>query len=497
MSHWLLSISVAWGILFLVTKLYKDRKYSRLPPLPPGWLVIGNLLDLPLSSLMFKKLTVWSKEFGPIYTSRTLNKRVVVLGNAKVAGEILDRMSSKTGGRPEQIKQSICAEVAILPSCNVTHCGEPCAELHMTRSLLVRLNNTPQYTYPKRVPWSWAFSLTRIFRFVSITHRFSTSAAMRTLYGLEGMSIDDSDPSQKLVEVSDRLFETVKPGKKGSCVTFSQSTIDWRISRKSDAFYQQVTNLYKQCYFSEAPGSCISRDLKEKKYPGLDDVNSVWLVGILLLASQDTTKVALQYFFLAMLLHPEVAREAQKQLDTVIGSRPPTFEDQSNLPYIEAILKEVLRWRPPTPGGLAHMTTDDISYEGYLIPQGTMLIDNIWGMTHDPELYPDPEKFDPSRFLTPENEHRSPSPDTRDDYLTFGHGRRACPGRDLVLRELWIVCTYVLWALEVRKPMDEHGQEITPDPDAFIDIGAVVCPSVMWATAIPRFPNLAELMRLA
>lgn len=127
------------------------------------------------------------------------------------------------------------------------------------------------------------------------------------------------------------------------------------LRRNSDAWYEQFTQLYTKFYWSEPLHSdrrCISLDLREGKYKGLDDIDSAWLVGILLLASQDTTKVTLQYFCLAMVLHPEISKEAQKQLDRVVGSRPPRFEDQPKLPYIEAILQEVLRWRPPSPCSL-------------------------------------------------------------------------------------------------------------------------------------------------
>jgi cytochrome P450 len=84
-------------------------------------------------------------------------------------------------------------------------------------------------------------------------------------------------------------------------------------------------------------------------------------------------------FFLAMTLFPEVQRKAQLEIDRVIGnSRLPGFEDRANLPYIDAIVKEVLRWHPVAPMGLPHMTTEDDICEGYLIPKGAYLMPNIW-----------------------------------------------------------------------------------------------------------------------
>jgi len=84
-------------------------------------------------------------------------------------------------------------------------------------------------------------------------------------------------------------------------------------------------------------------------------------------------------FFLAMTLYPEVQRQAQAEIDKVVGNhRLPSFSDRSNLPYVDAIVKEALRWLPVAPMGLSHMTTEDDTYEGYFIPKGALLIPNIW-----------------------------------------------------------------------------------------------------------------------
>lgn len=84
-------------------------------------------------------------------------------------------------------------------------------------------------------------------------------------------------------------------------------------------------------------------------------------------------------FFLAMILYPEVARRAQDEIDRVVGTdRLPGIEDRENLPYVDAIVKESLRWHPVAPTGVAHMTTQDDIYKGYLIPKGAIIVPNIW-----------------------------------------------------------------------------------------------------------------------
>jgi cytochrome P450 len=80
-----------------------------------------------------------------------------------------------------------------------------------------------------------------------------------------------------------------------------------------------------------------------------------------------------------MMVFPEAQRKAQEEIDRVVGGgRLPTLADRESLPYIEATVKEVLRWHPVAPMGLPHTSTEDDVCEGYFIPKGSMLFANVW-----------------------------------------------------------------------------------------------------------------------
>ena len=84
-------------------------------------------------------------------------------------------------------------------------------------------------------------------------------------------------------------------------------------------------------------------------------------------------------FFLAMAMHPEVQKKAQEELERVVGhDRLPVFEDRPHLPYIAAIVKEVLRWHAITPIAFPHCAVNDDVYNGYEIPAGTTIVANTW-----------------------------------------------------------------------------------------------------------------------
>jgi cytochrome P450 len=80
-----------------------------------------------------------------------------------------------------------------------------------------------------------------------------------------------------------------------------------------------------------------------------------------------------------MTVFPDVQKKAQDEIDRVIGpERLPTCADRENLPYLDAMVKEVLRWHPVAPMGLPHTSTMDDVCEGYFIPEGSMLFANVW-----------------------------------------------------------------------------------------------------------------------
>ena len=90
-----------------------------------------------------------------------------------------------------------------------------------------------------------------------------------------------------------------------------------------------------------------------------------------------------------MARNTHVVKKAQKQLDDVLGGeRLPEHPDMNQLPYITAIIKEIFRWAPPVPMGAFHRLMEYDSYKGMFIPEGTMIMENIW-LVHPLQLKQD------------------------------------------------------------------------------------------------------------
>jgi len=175
-----------------------------------------------------------------------------------------------------------------------------------------------------------------------------------------------------------------------------------------------------------------------------------WTVNSMYTGSIDTTGSAIANFFLAMTLHPEVLAAAQKEIDTVVGNtRLPTFSDRPSLPYMECMMSECLRYSCPAPLNLPHRLMQDDHYRGMLIPKGTWVIGNIWAMSRNEKLYPDPHAFRPERFLTPVDAETKKRMDPRT--YVFGAGRRRCPGVHLIEAGLWLMIARIVATLDIKK----------------------------------------------
>ena len=109
-----------------------------------------------------------------------------------------------------------------------------------------------------------------------------------------------------------------------------------------------------------------------------------------------------------------------KEVDTVIGQgRTPSYADRQLMPYTQAFLMEVHRFKPIVPLGLPHLLTSDLTVRGYHVPRGTEVVMNILAVHHDPDVWGDPEVFRPERFLSEDGRAVLKRP----ELITFGAGK--------------------------------------------------------------------------
>jgi len=198
-------------------------------------------------------------------------------------------------------------------------------------------------------------------------------------------------------------------------------------------------------------------------------------------------ETTLQIWLFAVVLHPDAFLKAQGEMDRVVGTaRLPELEDRSNLPYLNALIKETYRWNPAVPLGIPHNSMQEDEYEGCRIPNKTMIIANMWGMSRDENIYSDPELFSPDRFLGREDVMDPKS-------FVYGFGRRLCPGREFADTCIYMVAANIVATMNISKPKDEHGREIMPEA-RFVD-GLASRPVEFQCFMTPRSEQALKLIQ--
>lgn len=154
---------------------------------------------------------------------------------------------------------------------------------------------------------------------------------------------------------------------------------------------------------------CFATDfLETKEAKNMTKVQKMFLLGTLIEAGSDTSRVTIGQIIAGAATYPDWVARARAQLDEVCGynaERLPQFDDRPRLNYISAVAKEGFRWRPNIAEiGAPTMLIKDDEYEGYRFPTGTVFTWNAWAIALNPNEYEDPERFWPERFLNGEEE---------------------------------------------------------------------------------------------
>ncbi|CAN7985376.1 unnamed protein product [Ixodes hexagonus] len=142
-----------------------------------------------------------------------------------------------------------------------------------------------------------------------------------------------------------------------------------------------------------------------------------------------------------------IQKRMQAEIDEVIGQeRQPTWEDRHRMPFTLACVWEMHRWKPVAPVGIPRGADEDTEIEGYFIPKGTIVIANIWAVHMDPNLWTNPEEFDPTRFLDETGTKVLPKPD---HLMAFSTGKRMCPSEALSSTQIFLYVTSILQKFNV------------------------------------------------
>ncbi|KAF7346390.1 O-methylsterigmatocystin oxidoreductase [Mycena sanguinolenta] len=438
-------LALAIGLLIFFQKFLSSRQHQHLsfPPGPLAFPLIGNLRDLP-TKLPWLTYADWGAQYGSdvVHTS-ALGQHIVVVNSIEAAVELFEKRAHIYSGRP------------VIPMIELI---------------------------------GWDFN----FGFMPMGDRLTAAIIMVTVYGYEVQSSND-----RFVALSENAAKKLSDSSFPGAVAVNTFPIlrylpSWMPGAGFQRFAagKQTTygyNLHLLTDLNDSECRRVTKEMREVPFEYVkqnmrDGLDSKSVVARLLEANQvrgrhdevaiqdvaataygagaDTSVSALASFFFAMAVHPDIQKKAQTEIDTVIGThRLPRFEDRPSLPYVEALYREVMRWKPVGPLGIAHASTADDVYNGYFIPKGAIVIGNIWAMTRQESIYPNPERFNPDRFFTADSKLID------DTILAFGFGRRICVGRHNADATIWGTIASILSTFNIEKAKDATGKEIDIDPN--------------------------------
>ncbi|KAB5590605.1 Cytochrome P450 family protein [Ceratobasidium theobromae] len=423
----------------------------------------------------------WGKELGSDIISIGLppSKIIIVLNSAEAADELLSKRSSIYSDRPQ---------TPMISSDNLVGWGNNTGMIQYGERWRAQRRMTHEALHKKASEELWPIviresrhALQRILdnpdNFAKEIKRMAGASLLSAVYGYNVTSSEDS-----LVEV----VETAVNGfsQAGTVSNFYVNMIPWleyvptwfpgaQWKRKANEWRAQTEEMLNVPYEwtknqiagGHAPPSMLTRLLaKYTKEESAEEKDRMrWATGTLFAVASALV------FIMAMAMHPEIQAKAQAEVDGALNSiRLPEMADRDSLPYVECIVKEVFRWKAVVPLGVPHACIQDDIYKGYRIPKGAAMqvfryllkfyiiykinlsIANLWAISNDETVYPDPEKFNPDRFLDP----------SVPEAPAFGFGRRSCPGIHHAAASLFIFASGLLSTFNIRPACDPEGKPI-------------------------------------
>ncbi|KLO11507.1 cytochrome P450 [Schizopora paradoxa] len=496
-------VSASFLIFRIIEISYSRTKRPPYPPGPKRLPLIGNLLQIPPSHL-WEKAVEWRKEYGDLIYLESLGQRMLLVNSYEHAMELLANRSAIYSSRPhltmavdlegwiwatgftpygDNFRKHRSYQQRFIGSPETLNYLE--AQISETRNMLKNiLEDTENYgTYVQSLPGSvilmnvYGHRVEKNDRYVDIGQRGVQYASDAEQY-----MFLDVFPWLKYIPEWFPWTKFHKVAKEVKKVQHAMRYDLYQVSKEKAA-----NGILKECmtsiFLSEntrGDGSIADED------------NFSAAAATLYMGGVDTSVTAIMSFVMQMLKNPNVQRKAQEEIEVVVGAdRLPYFEDMENLPYVRAVCAEVLRHAAIATLIIPHSSTKDDVFNGYFIPQGTIVLANAWAMAFNPEYFPDPHAFKPERWLSSTSGKETKGPRSTD--FGFGFGRRACPGRDWAQSLLFIAASSILATFNIEKAIGEDANPIEPNEEYYPGFIRQLGPSK--CKFIPRSPRMVSLVK--
>ncbi|KAG1852783.1 cytochrome P450 [Suillus subalutaceus] len=476
--------------LVVASGLTRRRVYPfPLPPGPRSLPLLGNALQLD-TKRPWLTYTAWGKTYGKMIYCRILGIDLIIINSETIARELLDKHRSANYSTRPVIRTNELSgldfNTGLLPY------GETLRQHRKIFHQVLRAEVSVSYhEMHSRHANELVINLLNV---TSDLHRhtreYTASLVMAVTYGYLAHEDIFLTRVNELIDITKYILAPERAAM-FTAFPFLEKLPSWcfpggfALMGRCRELCQQLLNepfgeVKAQMANGTASHSLITNFLSQARDDADEDtMKAVALMGFM--AGLDTTTSALQTFLLAMVLYPDVQAQARAEIDQVVRhDKMPCLDDRASLPYLDAVLHEVLRWYPPVPLGVPHATSNDDIYDGYFIPKGAIVMVNQWALSRDEDMFPDASRFDPSRHLTVEGKLKDPFV----NHFAFGHGRRVCPA------------AAILAVLRIDHAKDSNGDRIEVKPEFSTGMAIHPEPFQCWFESVNtvREGHLREMM---
>ncbi|KAG2071611.1 cytochrome P450 [Suillus decipiens] len=449
------AVTVLIGVLYNTSPL-AGRKGILLPPGPPARWSWNNAL--PTVNIAHG-LTDLVKEYGPIVSFRQGSQVIVVIGSIEAATDIMEKEGGSLVDRP----RSIAAGEILSNGMRLLLARSGDQFRRLRKAVHIHLQSKVAETY-QDIQREHAMDLILDMlndpkNHQNHAHRFAVSVILRVTYGKSVHTANTDPEAVGIRRVMERFLSTIRPGAYlvdrvpllRYLPGYGKHLHEWH-HEELELFRHQLSRVKSEVDQNIANPSFAKTLLENTEEHRLSTDEMSYLAGILFEAGSHTTAVGITNMIMAAACHPLAQAKVHEELDMIIGfDRAPTFQDPNSLPQLHAFLLEALRWRPIIPIGLPHRATKDIFWQGYCIPEDATVYGSHWTLSRDPIAFPDPEIFNPQRWLDSEGRIKEKM---NLKFITYGFGRRVCPGLHLADNSLYITLALLLWSFRIAQRPD-------------------------------------------
>ncbi|XP_067249390.1 steroid 21-hydroxylase [Chanodichthys erythropterus] len=430
------------------------RFLSPLSPALPGPFslpLLGNMLDLAKDHLPIH-LTALAHRYGNIYRLNCGSTTMVILNNSEIIREALIKKWSDFAGRPHSYTADIVSGGGRTISLG-DFSEEWKAHRRVTHSALQRCTTDSLHSVIEKQ----AHHLCQVLRdyegkAVDLSEDFTVAASnVITTLTFDKTYDKSSEELQKLQDCLNKIVSLWGSPWISALDSFPLlrklpnppfSRLMKEVARRDELIGKHIDEFKRRDHKDSATLTssllqCLEPPQGATNQMTLTDTHVHMTTVDLLIGGTETTAALLNWTVAFLLHRPEVQNKVYEELCGVLDVRYPQYSDRHRLPYLCALINEMLRLRPVAPLAVPHRAIRNSSIAGYFIPQNTIIIPNLYGAHHDPDVWNDPYSFKPERFL-------EGGGGSLRSLIPFGGGARLCLGEAVAKMEMFLFTAYLL-----------------------------------------------------